>query len=67
MAPGFEVNADLYRGFGVKGGMETALFARNVIAATPWFVGIFYDFDGFDGPVPAASASYSSAASSRDS
>lgn len=44
VSPGFGIAADIYAGLGLKASVEGAVYAKNVIAAVPWQVGIYYDF-----------------------
>lgn len=44
VSPGLTVSAEIFEGFGLRGAVEGALFAQNVVAAAPLQVGAFYDF-----------------------
>jgi len=44
VSPGVTVSADIYEGLGLRGAVEGAVFAQNVVAAAPLQFGVFYDF-----------------------
>lgn len=44
VSPGFSMRAEIFRGFGLQGSLEGAMFARNIVAAVPVQFGAFYNF-----------------------